>query len=226
MSAGRWTRTNPDDARAEMVERLRADGVLTDPEVERAMRAVPRHEFIETASIDAAYADHAMAVKRAPGGAAISSLSQPTIVAMMLELAELEPGQTVLEIGTATGYNAALIASIVGPEGRVVTIELEDDLARSAQQRLRQHGFGWVEVVAGDGAGGHANGAPYDRIIVTTGAPVLTDAWRDQVRVGGRVVTPIVGPDGLGTLRCLVKHTDRFEEISRSPCGFIPMRSA
>ena len=214
------------EARAVMVERLRSKGVLHTAAVEAAMAAVPRHEFIDGADAETAYADRAVTVKTVADGTAISSASQPTIVACMLELSQLAPGHRVLEIGTGTGYNAALLASVVGAEGHVVTIELDDDLAVTAERRLGQHGFDRVSVVVGDGVDGNPPAAPYDVVIVTTGAPSIAEAWVDQLRPGGRLVVPLVGPDGIGSIHCLVRDEGGLTEIARLPCGFLPMRTA
>jgi protein-L-isoaspartate(D-aspartate) O-methyltransferase len=207
-----------------MVDRLRAAGRVASATVERALMTVPRHHYVEGGSPQDAYAETAIMVKHAPDGTAISSASQPAIVAAMLELCHLEPGHRVLEVGTGTGYNAALMASIVGTTGRVATVELEDDLAEAAQERLQNHGFGQVEVVVGDGALGHPEGAPYERIVVTTGAPEVASAWHDQLVEGGRLVVPVVDPSGIGNIRCLVKQDGQLNEIARMPCGFLPMR--
>ena len=208
-----------------MIARLRLEGALRTPVVQRALETVPRHRFVEAVSPEMAYADIAVTVKTNEAGTAISSASQPTIVAAMLELSDLGPGHGVLEIGTGTGYNAALLASIVGAEGRVVTVELDDDLAVAARERLHELDFADVEVVTGDGAAGHLQGAPYDRIIVTTGAPRIAGAWVDQLRDGGRLVVPVVNSDGVGKIHCLVRQGAGLEEVTSMPCGFLPMRT-
>ncbi len=214
----------PADARAAMIAQLRSEGTLQTPIVEEALEAVPRHRFIEAVSTEAAYADIAVTVKTNDAGTAISSASQPTIVAAMLELSDLRPGHRVLEIGTGTGYNAALLASIVGPEGRVVTVELDDYLAAAARERLHLLDFAQVEVVNSDGAAGHPRGAPYDRIIVTTGAQKIEEVWGDQLHDGGRLVVPVVDSHAVGEIHCLVKQAAGLEEITSMPCGFLPMR--
>ncbi len=221
-----------DDARSAMVSHLRAAGVVRSPAVAAALAAVPRHRFIEGAGAEAAYADKAVTVKTTDDGVPISSVSQPTMVATMLELCRLAPGHRVLEIGTGSGYNAALLATIVGVAGRdgdgggVVSVELDADLAAGARNRLHQLGVVGVRVVTGDGAAGHAPGAPYDRVIVTAGAHAIAAAWDDQLRVGGRLVVPIVDAEGIGVVRCLVKGPTDFEELTRVPCGFLTMRTA
>lgn len=218
--------TNPDEALLAMIGRLRNNGSLQTSAVEEAMRTIRRHDFIDHVTVETAYADIAVIVKTTESGTAISSASQPSIVAAMLELCQLAPGQRILEIGTGTGYNAALLSSIVGPAGQVVTIELEADLAMSAKERLRRYGFTRTEVLLGDGSNGHPVVAPYDRIIVTTGAPNIAPAWRDQLREGGRLVSPVVDLNGMGSIHCLRKQHRKLEDTSTIPCGFLPMRSS
>ncbi|MEM9562284.1 MAG: methyltransferase domain-containing protein [Actinomycetota bacterium] len=213
-----------EEARAAMVAQLRAGGVVRSPAVAAALAAIPRHRFIDGGDLEWAYADHAVTVKTTDDGVPISSVSQPTMVATMLELCLLEPGHRVLEIGTGSGYNAALLAAIVGP-GPVVSVELDADLAAGAAARLDRLGLEGVEVVTGDGTAGHAPGAPYDRVVVTAGAAAIAEPWDDQLRLGGRLVVPIVDGDGIGVVRCLVKATSGFEELARVPCGFLTMRT-
>jgi len=217
--------TNPVDALVAMVERLQAEGVLESPAVVEALSTVRRHDFINGASVETAYAETAVNVKMTDNGIAISSVSQPRIVGAMLELLCVEPGHSVLEVGAGSGYNAALLSSMVGPRGLVVTVELEADLALAAEERLRRYGFTNVEVVNGDGAAGHPRAAPYDRVIVTTGARSIARAWADQLREGGRLVTPVVNSNGIGLIHCLQKRDSQLEEVVTMPCGFLPMRS-
>ena len=206
-----------------LIERLRSAGTLVNPAIEAALRAIPRDEFVRPDQRSVAWADRALPVKY-EGGEALSSISQPTMVVMMLELADLEPGHRVLEVGTATGYNAALIDAVVGPSGHVVTIEIEADLAASAAARLERLGIDTVEVLVGDGAAGHPAQAPYDRIIVTAGAAETDPRWVEQLREGGRLIVPIVDDEGMGVVRGLVKHGDSLEEIAEVPCAFLRLR--
>lgn len=213
-------------ARAAMVDGLQRAGTLRSPAVAEAMGTVPRHRFIDGATIEEAYANEAIVVKWDAAGTAISSASQPTIVAAMLEMSGLSRGRSVLEIGTGTGYNAALLATIVGADGLVVSVELDDDLAEAARGRLSGLGLDRVEVVTGDGAAGHPSHQPYDAVVVTAGAPRIEPAWVDQLAVGGRLVVPVVGGDGIGTISCLVRRADGLDEIATLPCGFLPLRPA
>ena len=152
-----------DRARARLVDGLRNSGRVRHAAVEEAFRAVPRHLFLPQVPLARAYADEAVAVQSVDG-VTTSSASQPSMMAIMLEQLDLRPGHRVLEIGAGTGYNAALLARIVGPAGRVVAVDIDPDLIRDAARHLVDAGVRGVELVCGDGALGHPPGAPYDRI--------------------------------------------------------------
>ena len=209
-----------------MIESLKRARVLTTPKVERAMAEVPRHTFIPEADTEVAYADTAVMVKRATDGTPISSASQPTIVATMLELIEASERDRVLEIGTGTGYNAALLAALVGNEGEVFSIELEPDLAERATRALAAVAADNVHVRIGDGRAGWVDGSPYDRVIVTTGAREIAPAWRQQLRDGGRLVVPLVDDRGVGLIVSFDKVGNELVQLATAPCGFLPLRGA
>lgn len=134
------------------------------------------------------YQDRALVTKMDEAGIPCSSSSQPSVMAAMLEGLQLQPGQNVLEIGAGTGYNAALLATIVGEEGYVISIEIDEELAQQARQRLAKLGIHNVEVVVGDGAKGYSKAAPYDRIIAAAGFRQIPQAWKDQLTTGGIIV--------------------------------------
>jgi protein-L-isoaspartate(D-aspartate) O-methyltransferase len=159
--------------------------------VSAAFLAVPRHVFLPRDLVAQAYEDTAIVTKSDADGLPVSASSQPAMMAIMLEQLGLAAGQRVLEIGTGTGYNAALIAEIVGDSGSVVTIDVEPDLIAEARASLAAAGFADVTVICGDGAGGVPGHAPYDRIIVTAGVWELAPPWLAQLGVGGRIVAPI-----------------------------------
>src|SRR5438093_1439548 len=159
-----------DDAHSEtlhqaFVDQLKSKGVLAAQGIEAAFRAVPRHLFLPDVEPEKVYCDDAIITKYADG-MVISSSSQPSLMAIMLEQLQLEPGHRVLEIGAGTGYNAALMAHIVGNSGQVVTIDIDEELVASARRHLSAAGLSRVEVVRGDGALGCPDEAPYDRIIL------------------------------------------------------------
>jgi phosphoribosylformylglycinamidine synthase len=210
------------DLRAQLVDKLRTGGVLTDSAVERALRAVPRHLFLPRSTLEDAYADIAVPTRFADG-VAISSASQPAIVAAMLQQLHAEPGMHVLEIGAGTGYNAALLAELVGPSGSVTTLDIEAETVDEARAHLEAAGYTNVHVVAADGAFGWPSGAPYDRIILTVGAWDIAPTWLDQLAEDGLLVLPLWlgGGDASVTLR---KRDGALHSESVLPCGFMRLR--
>jgi protein-L-isoaspartate(D-aspartate) O-methyltransferase len=208
-----------------LVDKLIRDGNLTDPRVEAAFRAVPRHLFLPDLTLEEVYRDDAIPTKRLPDGEVVSSSSQPAIMAIMLEQLALEPGQRVLEIGAGTGYNAALIAYILGETGQIIAIDIDEDIVRAARDHLAAAGFGSVLVVQGDGAHGYPEAAPYDRIILTVAAWDLAPAWHEQLGPDGRLVLPL---DIKGSQKCVAfQHEDHhLVSLSARPCAFMGLRGA
>jgi protein-L-isoaspartate(D-aspartate) O-methyltransferase len=212
------------DLRAALVETLKRKGALTDSRVEAAFRAIPRHLFLPDIDIERVYSDDAIPTKL-QNGTPISSSSQPAIMAIMLEQLDARPGQRVLEIGAGTGYNAALLAHLVGQEGRVISIDIDEDIVEGARSHLASAGYERVQVVRGDGGLGWSEGAPYDRIILTVGAPDILPAWREQLRPGGRLVLPL-GLRGPQVSVAFEQREGVLESVSVKPCGFMPLRGA
>lgn len=176
--------------RQKLVAYLKAAGYIHSQPVEEAFSRVPRHFFVqEYASLAAAYQDEVVPLR--PG---ISTSSQPSVMALMLEALGVQPGDRVLEVGTASGYGAALLAELVGEEGEVWTVELEEDLARRAERKLAQAGYNWVRVIAGDGLRSHVPPGYLDRLVVTAAVEFFPRAWVDQVRPGGVLVLPLAIP--------------------------------
>ncbi|MGW2590327.1 methyltransferase, FxLD system [Streptomyces sp. NPDC001515] len=173
-----------------LVDQIQAEGHARTPEVENALRTVPRHRFVPDAPLTDAYANAPVNIKYDTDGTSISCASQPSVVALMLDQLQAQPGERILELGAGTGYNAALIGHLVGPGGHVTTIDVDDDLVEGARAHLADTGFTNVQALTRDGALGHAEGAPYDRIIATVGAHGIPAAWLEQLAPGGRLVTP------------------------------------
>lgn len=207
-----------DDLVAALVRR----GTVSTDAVRVAMERVDRASYLPPGSTAEAYADAPVVLKVGASGRASSTISQPTMVALMLEQLDVRPGDRVLEVGTASGYNAALLAHLAGPAGVIVTIEVDVDLARRAADRLA--GLRQVHVIAGDGRAGHPDLALYDRIIVTAGSSAVESAWVDQLQPGGRLVLPITGADGSGRCVTFRRTADGLEEVFSVPCGFVPLR--
>ena len=209
--------------REKMVSQVTAGGYPVSGPVAEALRAVPRHVFLPDLPPVSAYRDEAIVTKRGADGQPISSSSQPTIMAIMLDQLGLAPQHRVLEIGAGTGYNAALMKRIVGAEGDVVTVDIDRDVADQARAHLMAAGYPDVTVACGDGAAGHPAGAPYDRVIATVGVSDLAPAWLGQLAPGGRIVVPL---DVRGAQRSVAFEQAGGAWQSRSvvPCGFMRMR--
>lgn len=168
--------------RRHMVEtQIRARGIK-DPRVLEAMGKTPREAFVPAELTDRAYADGALPIGFG------QTISQPYIVALMIEALELAGGERVLDVGTGSGYATAILAEIAG---EVIGIEREPALAEAARQRLRRLGYGNVEVITGDGSMGWPAKAPYQAIVVAAGAPAAPEALCEQLADGGRLVLPV-----------------------------------
>lgn len=213
--------TAPEDLRERMIAHIKVAGHLTSEHIEQALWTVPRHRFVPAASVEDAYANKAITIKPGENRPA-SCASVPTVVAMMLDQLDVQPGNTVLEIGSGTGYNAALLAELVGDSGQVTTIDIHPDVAEHARAALTGAGYHRVRVVTGDGALAVPDHAPYDRIIVTVGPWDLPPAWFDQLAVGGTLVVPLHWR-GQARSIAFTKYTDHLHASDSRLCGFIPM---
>lgn len=202
-------------ARDEMLARLRAGGV-SDPRVTAAMANVPREEFVPANERAAAYADRALPID---GG---QTISQPLMVAVIVEALELRDGDVALDVGTGSGYQAAVMAAC---GARVLSIERVPELATAAAARLQRLGYD-VEVREGDGSLGAPDRAPFDAIAVGAAAPRLPVALARQLRAGGRLVVPIgAGPDSEELTRLRIAG-GRWLTENLGPCRFVPLIGA
>jgi len=201
---------------AMVVEQIAAEGV-TDTATLRAMRTVPRHEFVPANLRGRAYGDFPLPIGLG------QTISQPYIVAFMTELIRPRPGMKVLEVGTGSGYQAAVLAE-VGCE--VYTIEIFEALAAGARERLARLGYGAVRVRHGDGHLGWTEGAPFDAILVTAAASYVPPALIGQLKPGGRLVIPVGGVYGVQDLILVEKQMDgKVRTRQLLPVRFVPLLS-
>ncbi len=208
-----------------LVDKLKKDGTISTSSVEAAFCAVPRHLFLPGVAPDEVYRDQAIGTKSL-NDVFVSSSSQPAIMAIMLELLELKPGQRVLEIGAGTGYNAALMAHIVGETGQVVTLDIDEDIVESAREHLTLAGFDRVQVVCGDGGLGYPTSAPFDRIILTVQAWDIAPAWWEQLKPDGRLMLPLNVIKGVQKLVAFERKDDSLVSVAVEDCGFMTLRGA
>jgi len=185
------------------------------PPVRAALARVERHRLVPPAQAGAAYRNHPL-----PIGSG-QTISQPYIVALSTDLLQPKPGDVVLEVGTGSGYQAAVLAEIVK---QVFSIELIESLGRSAAARLAELGYGNVEVRVGDGYQGWPEKAPFDGILVTAAAPEVPPALVSQLKIGGRMVIPVGASDDIQYLKVLTKRADGgYDEKRVLPVRFVPL---
>lgn len=204
--------------RLAMVEATIVDRGVKDEAVLRAVRTVPRHRFVPEQYLDLAYADHPLPIGYG------QTISQPYIVAWMTELLDLQPGDRVLEIGTGSGYQAAVLAELGDIE--VYTIEIIPELAESAAQRLMELGYTDVHVRQGDGYYGWAEAAPFDAIIVTAAPDHLPAPLVAQLAEGGSIVIPIGPPGGYQSLWRFVREQGELVAYNMGGVAFVPFTGA
>ncbi|MDF9813016.1 protein-L-isoaspartate(D-aspartate) O-methyltransferase [Streptomyces sp. SPB162] len=207
-----------------LVDKIRESGFACTPAVETALRTVPRHLFVPETTLEDAYANAVVDVKFDTRGTSISCASQPQIVATMLDQLDAQPGERILELGAGTGYNAALLAHLVGETGHVTTIDVDHDLVEGARAHLAAAGFTNVEALTHDGAVGHADRAPYDRIIATVGAHGVPHAWMQQLAPGGRLVVPQRLRGSVSRSIAYEERDGRWTSISSKMNTFMPLR--
>lgn len=207
------------DEREKMVNRLSESGYIKTKKVRKAMEAVPREEFIPASNRPYAYLDQPLPIGEG------QTISAPHMVAMICEILELEEGMKILEIGTGFGYNAAVVAQIVGKKGHVYSIERINSLAETAKDNFQRTGLGEnITVVVGDGTNGYPEEAPFDRIYGTASAPALPEPLRDQLKIGGIMLIPVGEQHYFQDLVYIKRESeDKYERKSIGGVAFVPM---
>lgn len=224
------------------VDGLVGRGVVRSAGVERAFRTVRRDLFVErfwvgrdsahevgadgwsAEALGLVYSDEALITRRDAEGSPTSSASQPSVVAMMLEALDLGPGMRVLEIGAGTGYNAALMAEVVGDPRLVTTIDIDPDVVAQTRGLLARSGYGAVEAICGDGARGHAASAPFDRVVATVGCSDISWDWVDQIQPDGLLLVPLDHGGSHPLVKLRVGSTGRMAGRIVGWTGFMRMR--
>ena len=199
--------------RERMVRTQLADRGICDVRVLGAMRGVPRHEFVAESLRQDAYEDHPLPI------GSEQTISQPYIVAIMLQHLALQPTDRILEIGTGSGYVTALLSTLCA---EVYSVERHAELAFAAERRLARLGYSNVNVRFGDGSRGWPEYAPYDAILVSAAAWEVPPLLFDQLREGGRMVVP-VGPASSQELQLIRKVGGQAETLSLEGCRFVPL---
>ncbi len=199
--------------RRRMVETQIAARGITDEAVLAAMAAVPRHLFVPESLRGDAYDDRPLGIGEG------QTISQPYMVAAMTEALAVRPGDRVLEIGTGSGYQTAVLARLAGS---VVSIERHAALAERARAVLERIGAAHVEIRVGDGTAGAPDQPPFDRILVTAGAPAVPETLQEQLADGGRLVIP-VGPSGFQRVTIVDRAGERFSTREGEACVFVPL---
>lgn len=213
------------DARDVLVDKLLGSRIITTPSVEAAFRAVPRHAFVPPGTpLEQVYAvDRAVVTKRDRDGAALSSVSATYVQARMIEQAGVGRGMRVLEIGSG-GYNAALLAEVVGPEGRVVSVDIDADITERTRALLHETGYAErVEVLQADAEHGVPGHAEFDRILVTVGAWDIAPAWLTSLVSDGVIVVPL-RMNGVTRTIAFHRDGDHLTSSSSEVAGFVPMQ--
>ncbi|MEZ4712188.1 MAG: methyltransferase domain-containing protein [Caldilineaceae bacterium] len=217
-----------DQLNHDLVQKLTQLNHIKSDAVAAAFLATPRYFFVPDAALAEAYENRALPLKQ-QGEAWVSSISQPSMIAIMLEQLEMRPGMKVLEIGAGSGYNAALMAYLVGEDGRVITLDIDQDLVDGARANLAAAGVANVTAVCADGGLGYAASAPYDRIILTVEAADISPHWVAQLAPGGRLLLPLeVAMRQLAVAFDRVDDADgtHLESHSVQECAFIRLRGA
>lgn len=207
------------EEREEMVRRLSERGYIKTEKVRKAMESVPREEFIPASNRPYAYVDQPLPIGEG------QTISAPHMVAMICEILELEEGMKVLEVGAGFGYNAAVVAQIIGKKGHLYSIERISSLAEVAEDNLKRTGLGDnVTVIVGDGTKGYKEEAPFDRIYGTASAPSVPEPLKEQLKIGGIMLIPVGEQHYFQDLIYIKRKSENeYDRKSLGGVAFVPM---
>ena len=199
-----------------LIENLISEGWLKTPRIIEAFYKIKRADFLPEELKNLAQLDEALPIGFG------QTISQPLVVAFMLELLSPQPGEKILDIGSGSGWTSALLAEIVGEKGKVIAIELIPELKEFGEKNVAKYNFiekGRVRFICGDGTKGLKEEAPFDKILVSATAKKCYEAWKEQLKVGGRIVTPI----GNSIWLFIKKSEKEFEEFEYPGFVFVPL---
>jgi protein-L-isoaspartate(D-aspartate) O-methyltransferase len=204
-----------EEKRKNLVDLLKKQGRIKSEEIEKAFLEIPRDKFIPTIFEKYAYSDTPLEIGNG------QTISAPHMIAIMCEVLNLKKGQKILEIGTGSGYHAAIVAKLIEPEGKLYTIERHKNLAEKAIQNLKDINIKNIKVEIGDGSEGLKEYAPYDRIYVTCSAPTIPKPLIEQLKDPGKMLIPIGGT--ICTLYLLEKKNGKIKKENHGGCAFVPL---
>ena len=199
-----------------LIQTLIKDGYLKTPAIIEAFETIDRKDFVPESLKTSAYANHPLPIGHG------QTISQPLTVVFMLELLEPKPGEIILDVGAGSGWTAALLAQSVGEKGTVIALEKIPELVEVAKNNIGKYGFlekGRVKIIEGDGSKGYLDNAPYDKIIAAATANEIPKAWKEQLKLGGRIVAPV----GQSIVVLEKKGHNEFEKKQFFGFSFVPL---
>jgi len=199
-----------------LIDNLIKEGWLKTPRISEAFRKIKRVDFLPEDSKDLAELNEALPIGYG------QTISQPLVVAFMLELLAPEPGEKILDIGSGSGWTSALLGEIVDKEGKVIAIDIVPELVEFGKKNVAKYNLverGIVEFICADGSKGYEKEAPFDKILASASAEILPESWKEQLKMGGRIVTPI----GSSIWLFIKKSEADFEEIEHPGFVFVPL---
>ena len=199
-----------------LIDSLIEQGWLKTPRIIHAFKKIKRIDFLPEDMKDLAELNEALSIGHG------QTISQPLVVAFMLELLDAKPGEKVLDIGAGSGWTSALLSEIVGDKGKVIAIEIIPELVEFGRKNISKYNFiekGITEFVCADGSKGYEKEAPFDKILCSAEAKEVSQAWKDQLKIGGRIVTPI----GSSIWLFVKKSSEQFEEKEYPGFVFVPL---
>ena len=199
-----------------LIDSLIQEGWLKTPRIIEAFREIKRVDFLPQEIKDLAELNEALSIGYG------QTISQPLVVAFMLELLQPKPGEKILDVGSGSGWTTALLAEIVGQKGRVIAVEIVSELKEFGEKNVSKYNFikkGQVQFICADGSKGYSKEAPFDKILVSATAERIFPAWKEQLKIKGRIVTPI----GSSIWLFVKKSEKEFEEIEYPGFAFVPL---